>query len=439
MQDSSNIIEINNISKEYRLGVISSGMLTKDIASAWAKFRGKEDPNSRVMVNSLNNSNISSKVWALKNISLSLKKGEILGIIGKNGAGKSTILKILSRITSPTKGEAKIRGRVGSLLEVGTGFHPELTGRENIYLNGSILGLRKYEIDQRLDRIVDFSGIEQYIDTPVKRYSPGMYVRLGFAVAAHLNLDILIVDEVLAVGDMEFQRKAIGAMQGTIEDTDRTVIFVSHNMEMIKSLCSRCIVLEEGEIFFDGNVVAAINKYKELNENKTNLQIIKDKCQINFDKEPNRPFQINSIKVNNIEGDLENNFSIKEQIFVYFDFIVRKHIIDLMVNLSIFSDGQLLLTSNINDYDNQYSFRIKKGCYKAVIIIPSLTLKAGSYQLRGEMGISNFLGDVFKTDKGIEIMIHDKIDDLASNTTFTTRAGQVLFPVKWDVNFKEIE
>ena len=190
MQETYNIIEISNISKEYRLGVISSGMLTKDLSSAWARFRGKEDPNSRVMVNSLNKSNISSKVWALKNVSFSLKKGEILGVIGKNGAGKSTILKILSRITSPTKGEAKIRGRVGSLLEVGTGFHPELTGRENIYLNGSILGLRKYEIDQRLNRIIDFSGIEQYIDTPVKRYSPGIYVRLGFAVAAHLNLDI---------------------------------------------------------------------------------------------------------------------------------------------------------------------------------------------------------------------------------------------------------
>ena len=439
MQELYNIIEINNISKEYRLGVISSGMLTKDISSAWAKLRGKEDPNSRVMVNSLNQSNTSSKVWALKNISLSLKKGEILGIIGKNGAGKSTILKILSRITSPTKGNAKIRGRVGSLLEVGTGFHPELTGRENIYLNGSILGLRKYEIDQRLDMIVDFSGIEQYIDTPVKRYSPGMYVRLGFAVAAHLNLDILIVDEVLAVGDMEFQRKAIGAMQNTVGDSGRTVIFVSHNMEMIKNLCNRCIVLEKGEIFFDGNVNEAIDKYKNLNNDKIYLDIIKDNCQINFDEEPNRPFQINSIKVCNKVGDLENTFSIKEQIFVHFDFIVRKHTIDLMVNLSIFNSGQLLLSSNINDHNNNYSFRIKKGHYKAIIIIPSLTLKAGNYQLRGEMGISNFLGNVFKTEKGIEIIIHDKIEDLASNTTFTTRAGQILFPVNWDVNFKELE
>ncbi len=438
MPETPYIIEINNISKEYRLGVISTGMLTKDISSAWARLRGKEDPNSRIMVNSLNKSNISSKVWALKNVNLKLKKGEILGIIGKNGAGKSTILKILSRITSPTEGEAKIRGRVGSLLEIGTGFHPELTGRENIYLNGSILGLRKFEIDKRMDRIVDFSGIEQYIDTPVKRYSPGMYVRLGFAVAAHLDLNILIVDEVLAVGDMEFQRKAIGAMQGTVGDSNRTVIFVSHNMEMIKNLCNRCVVIEKGEIFFDGNVEEAVHKYKELNKDRTNLKVVKNKCQINFDEEPKRPFQINRIKVSNEKGELENTFSIKEKIFVHFDFIARKHVIDLMVNLSIFNNGQLLLTTNINDHDNKYSFRIKKGRYRAVIVIPSLTLKAGNYQLRGEMGISNFLGNVFKTEKGIQIKIHDKIDGLASNTTFTTRAGQILFPVKWEIDFKEL-
>ena len=439
MQDSSNIIEINNISKEYRLGVISSGMLTKDISSAWARFRGKEDPNSRVMVNSLNKSNISSKVWALKNISLSLKKGEILGIIGKNGAGKSTILKILSRITSPTKGNAKIRGRVGSLLEVGTGFHPELTGRENIYLNGSILGLRKYEIDQRLDMIVDFSGIEQYIDTPVKRYSPGMYVRLGFAVAAHLNLDILIVDEVLAVGDMEFQRKAIGAMQNTVGDSDRTVIFVSHNMEMIKNLCNRCIVLEKGEIFFDGSADEAIRMYKNLNNDKTYLDIIKNNCHIVYDQELDRPFQINSFKITDKTGKEENIFSIKDQIFVYVNFIVRQHTMDLMVNLSIFENGELLLASNINDKDNKYSFRIKKGDYKSTIFIPELTLKSGNYQLRVNMGISNYLGNVFDTKDGIEIKVHDKIEGLATNTALTTRAGKVLFPVKWDTDYNEID
>jgi lipopolysaccharide transport system ATP-binding protein len=439
LQNSYNIIEIKNLSKRYTLGVISTGMLTKDISSAWARFQGKEDPNSRVMVNNLNKSNISTKVWALKSVSLELKQGEILGIIGKNGAGKSTILKILSRITSPTEGEARIKGRVGSLLEIGTGFHPELTGRENIYLNGSILGLRKNEIDQRLDRIVDFSGIEQYIDTPVKRYSPGMYVRLGFAVAAHLDLDILIVDEVLAVGDMEFQKKAVGAMQNTVGNSNRTVIFVSHNMEMIKSLCNRCIVIEKGEIFFDGNVDEAVGKYKELNNDKINLEIIKDDCQIFFDEEPDRPFQINSIRITNATGDVENNFSIEEQIFVHFNFIVRRHTIDLMVNLSIFEDGQLLLASNINDYNNDYRFRIKRGQYKATIIIPSLTLKAGDYQLRGVMGISNYLGNVFDTKKGIEIKIHDKIDGLASNTTFTTRAGKVLFPAKWDIDYKELK
>ena len=197
-------------------------------------------------------------------------------------------------------------------------------------------------------------------------------------------------------------------------------------------------MIEKGEIFFDGNVDEAIFKYKELNDDKTNLEIIKNDCQIFFDEEPNRPFQINSIRVTNETGDLENIFSIKEPIFVHFNFIARRHIIDLMVNLEILENGQLLLASNINDYDNTYRFRIKKGQYKATITIPSLTLKNGSYQLRGAMGISNYPKDAFTPKKGIEFKIHDKVDGLASNTTFTTRAGKVLFPVKWGIDYKEL-
>ncbi len=243
------------------MGTISTGMFTKDIASAWARFRGKDDPNSLVTSNSnAHDSNGPDLVWALKDINLEIKRGEILGIIGKNGAGKTTLLKIISRITSPTKGRINISGRTASLIEVGTGFHGELTGRENIYLNGSILGLRKHEINQRLDKIIDFSGVEKYIDTPVKRYSSGMYVRLGFSVAAHLDPDILIVDEVLAVGDAEFQKKCLGKMKN-ISSEGRTVLFVSHNMSSIINLCNRGILLNDGEVIKDGQAEDVVENY----------------------------------------------------------------------------------------------------------------------------------------------------------------------------------
>ena len=258
----SNVIEVKDISKEYRLGTISTGMFTKDIASAWARFCGREDPNSLVTSGlDINDSDNSERIFALKDINLEVSEGEILGIIGKNGAGKTTLLKILSRITSPTTGRINIKGRTASLIAVGTGFHGELTGRENIYLNGTIMGLRKYEIDQRIEEIIDFSGVERYIDTPVKRYSSGMYVRLGFAVAAHLDPDILMVDEVLAVGDIEFRKKAIGKMENVSYKQGKTVLFVSHNMASISQLCSRSIILEGGEIIEDGPTELVVEKY----------------------------------------------------------------------------------------------------------------------------------------------------------------------------------
>ena len=408
-------------------------MLTKDIASAWARFRGKEDPNSRVtIVNDLQSIRGFDKVWALKDNSLEVSQGEILGIIGKNGAGKSTLLKIMSRITSPTEGEVRIKGRIGSLLEIGTGFHPELTGRENIFLNGSVLGLRKHEIDQRFNEIVDFSGVRQFIDTPVKRYSPGMYVRLGFAVAAHLNPDILIVDEVLAVGDIEFQKKAAGAIQGTVNN-NRTVIFVSHNMEMIKSLCTRCIVIEKGELYFDGNTDEAITKYKKLNR-ITGIDYKKD-CQVNFYDEPNRPFQITNLLITNDLGQEENTFSIKEPIIIHINFIVRENTNDLMVGFQILFSDELLLASNLNDCDNKFKFRIKKGNYKAAIKIPAFKLKAGDYQLRYFMGVSNYPITSHAPEKGLQLKIHDRVDGLEL-TTFSSRAGKVLFPVKWSVDYQ---
>ncbi len=257
---SETVISVENLYKEYKLGVISHGTLYKDLQSWWARVRGKEDPNS--LISAHHSSDVEAGSFlALNDVSFEVKEGEILGIIGKNGAGKSTLLKILSRITSPTKGQIKTKGRVGSLLEVGTGFHPELTGRENIYLNGAILGMKKWEIDKKLDEIIDFAGIERHIDTPVKRYSSGMYVRLAFSVAAHLEPNILVVDEVLAVGDVEFQKKALGKMEDVSKREGRTILFVSHNMAAVQQLCQKGIILSKGQLIYSGTILESVNKY----------------------------------------------------------------------------------------------------------------------------------------------------------------------------------
>ena len=263
----STAIEFNNISKLYRLGLVSSGTLSNDLKRWWTmNVLGKEDPFLKVgSVNDRSKAADSEYVWALKNIDIKVEQGDVIGVIGKNGAGKSTLLKLLSRVTGPTTGTIKARGRIGSLLEVGTGFHSEMTGRENIYLNGAILGMTKKEITRKLDEIVDFSGCERYIDTPVKRYSSGMMVRLGFAVAAHLDPEILVVDEVLAVGDAEFQKKAIGKMQDVSQGEGRTVLFVSHNMASIKNLCKNGVLLENGMVRTIGKIDDVVGEYMAAN------------------------------------------------------------------------------------------------------------------------------------------------------------------------------
>jgi lipopolysaccharide transport system ATP-binding protein len=255
------VIKVENLYKQYRLGQVSTGSIAHDLNRWWHAVRGKEDPYQKITgLNNRDQADSSEYVWALQDINFSVKQGEVLGIIGKNGAGKSTLLKILSKVTSPTKGNIKVKGRIASLLEVGTGFHPELTGRENIFLNGAILGMTKTEIRSKFDEIVAFSGVEKYIDTPVKRYSSGMYVRLAFAVAAHLEPEILIVDEVLAVGDAEFQKKCLGKMKD-VSGEGRTVLFVSHNMAAVKSLCTRGIVLMNGEVVCYNNIIESIDYY----------------------------------------------------------------------------------------------------------------------------------------------------------------------------------
>lgn len=269
------VIKIENLSKAYQIGQIGTGTLSRDMERWWiTKIMGKEDPFLRLgETNDRTAKGDSNVVWSLKNLDFEVRQGEALGIIGRNGAGKSTLLKLLSRVTSPTTGRIKIKGRVASLLEVGTGFHPELTGRENIYLNGSILGMRKREIDRRLDEIINFSGVERYIDTPVKRYSSGMYVRLAFAVAAHLESEILIVDEVLAVGDAEFQKKCVGKMNEASSQEGRTILFVSHNMASISNLCEKTAILDKGIIYALGPTQAMIREYNQINRSAYNVPL----------------------------------------------------------------------------------------------------------------------------------------------------------------------
>ena len=273
------IIHVENLSKAYQIGQIGTGTISKDIERFWiTKVLGNEDPFLKIgETNDRSKKGESNIVWSLKDINFEINQGDAVGIIGKNGAGKSTLLKLLSRVTSPTTGEIKVKGRIASLLEVGTGFHPELSGKENIYLNGAILGMRKKEITRKLDEIIDFSGVERYIDTPVKRYSSGMYVRLAFAVAAHLESEILIVDEVLAVGDAEFQKKCLGKMGDISKGEGRTVLFVSHNMAAVKSLCTKGIVLENGLISFEGKINDVLSLYENTNNQNVNMEFVGNK------------------------------------------------------------------------------------------------------------------------------------------------------------------
>jgi len=268
-------IKVENLSKAYQLGQIGTGTISRDLARWYAKIRGKEDPFLKIGESNIQNiKSESDLVWSLKDINFEIEQGDAVGIIGRNGAGKSTLLKILSKVTTPTTGKIFGKGRIASLLEVGTGFHPELSGRENIFLNGAILGMRKKEIQRKLEEIVDFAGIERYLDTPVKRYSSGMYVRLAFAVAAHLESEILIVDEVLAVGDAEFQKKCLGKMGEVSKREGRTVLFVSHNMNAILNFCSKAHLLINGQLAYSGEVIKTIEQYTKAKNQIASTQII---------------------------------------------------------------------------------------------------------------------------------------------------------------------
>ena len=337
------VISVEHLTKQYDLGVIGTGTLSRDLERWWARTRGKPDPYA-IIGRSQKPSGKNESILALDDVSFTVQQGEALGIIGRNGAGKSTLLKILSRVTAPTSGVVKVRGRIGSLLEVGTGFHPELTGRENVYLNGAILGMRKAEVSRKFDEIVAFSGVERFIDTPVKRYSSGMYVRLAFAVAAHLDPEILIVDEVLAVGDAEFQKKCLGKMSDVASE-GRTVLFVSHNMGSISELCEKTIFLANGTVEEIGPTSAMIESYL-----KSGISYNK---KVNSSDEINRnyvgPYEIRSVWLENSEGEECYLFRHYDDLVFCMKYHSESNPVVVGVSVRDMYNQPLIYLSNIND------------------------------------------------------------------------------------------
>ena len=366
----STAIEFNNISKLYRLGLVSTGTLSHDLKRWWTvSILRKEDPYLKIgSVNDRSKKADSEYVWALKDIDFKVEQGDVIGIIGKNGAGKSTLLKLLSRVTGPTTGTIKAKGRIGSLLEVGTGFHPELTGRENIFMNGSILGMTKQEINSKLDEIVDFSGCERYIDTPVKRYSSGMKVRLGFAVAAHLDPEILVVDEVLAVGDAEFQKKAIGKMQDVAQGEGRTVLFVSHNMASIRQLCQHGVLLENGSVKATGEVNEIVDLYLEQETLRG---------EENYERTLENGLKAGSITV--LKSAVEykgNNLNSAMPFDLVYEFYNEEEGLTLAVNPHVYNSQGVCLFNIETKVEH-----LHKGYHRAVFHVPGGLFCAGNYKV----------------------------------------------------------
>lgn len=367
------VIKAEDISKQYRLGVVGTGTVRDDLKRWWFNVRGKEDPFLKIGESNDRSSKAESDyVWSLQNINFEVNQGDSVGIIGRNGAGKSTLLKILSQVTLPTTGKIYTKGRIASLLEVGTGFHPEMTGRENIYLNGAILGMRKHEITRKFNEIVAFSGVERYIDTPVKRYSSGMYVRLAFAVAAHLESEILIVDEVLAVGDADFQKKCLGKMNEVSKGEGRTVLFVSHNMAAVKSLCTKGIVLENGLLAYSGPSEQAVSYYLKDGGSETSNIYFYDK---NLDT---AIFKLNSIAIKNANRTLEDPILENETITLITDIDFKKDAKRYSITYHLYNElGEALFSL----YDPESVSNIQEGNNKLSCEIPANFFQSGNFAL----------------------------------------------------------
>jgi len=419
----STIIKIENLYKEYRLGVIGHDTLYRDLQSWWAKVRGKEDPNS--IIGQKKRIGSDNQILALNKINLEIKSGEAIGIIGANGAGKSTLLKILSRVTAPTKGIVKIKGRIASLLEVGTGFHSELTGRENIYLNGAINGMTKREITKKLGQIVEFAGVERFIDTPVKRYSSGMHVRLGFAVAAHLDPEILVVDEVLAVGDANFQKKAISKMDDASKDSGRTVLFVSHNMDSIRRLCKRCILLNRGTILADGETNQIIDRYigQELDHQKPEM-IWNGPSKSN---QPKGVFPgdelVNPLRltVENSRGEICSRFSEIDDIYFKFKCDVLRKSDQMAIGMTITNQMNINVLAMRDNSRDHIGENIYPGSYVFETMLKGNLLNEGNYKV--SIGI---------TEGSSAIHIREaNVVSFSIVDTYNSKGVRGLYPNKW--------
>lgn len=410
------VISVEHLSKQYDLGVIGTGTLTRDFERWWARARGKPDPYA-IIGRDQRSSDKNESILALDDVSFTVQQGEALGIIGRNGAGKSTLLKILSRVTAPTSGSVKVKGRIGSLLEIGTGFHPELTGRENVYLNGAIYGMNKAEVARKFDEIVAFSGVEQFIDTPVKRYSSGMYVRLGFAVAAHLDPEILIVDEVLAVGDAEFQKKCLGKM-GDVTDEGRTVLFVSHNMVSMRNLCARTILLKDGKILNEGSTDEIIHEYLHVYQ-KPNEFNVNEKQRLgdqririlNFSIEPAIPTTGESFTC---RVDVENYGN-------------ARIIADISISFTA-EDGSKVFQMHSGHMQKGLSF--KSGHCQITANLESLHLAPGKYDVNLWVGSGKMIFDWVPEAYSFDV----KSGTFQEGIYVDARGYPVIVPSKWTVN-----
>lgn len=416
---SNTVIKVEHISKQYRLGDVSTGSFAHDLNRGFHKLRGKGDPYAKVTeANDRTIKGSSDYIWALQDINFEVKQGEVVGIIGKNGAGKSTLLKILSRTTSPTNGTVKIKGKVASLLEVGTGFHPELSGRENIFLNGAILGMSRREIQRKFDEIVDFSGVERYIDTPVKRYSSGMYVRLAFAVAAHLEPDILIVDEVLAVGDAEFQKKAIGKMKDVSNKGGRTVLYVSHNLNSIALLCNKGILIETGQMKSIGEIENVITLY-----NASDNKNITDLFEIRNENKKVWLSKFEMIEQLNHSSIIETFMPVA--IKLGFESVKEYKNVNIGVGLNDLN-GVRIFTLFSKSFIKSYS--LESGYNEVVCYLDSLPLKPGNYFI--EISIASDLELLDYYDYGLQVEI--KIPSITRMYFPSSTQGSICLNQKWE-------
>ncbi|RVU01630.1 ATP-binding cassette domain-containing protein [Mucilaginibacter limnophilus] len=419
-------IRAENISKAYQLGEIGTGTISNDLQRWFARVRGKEDPF--LQVGETNDRTIRGKsdiVWSLKDINFDINRGDAVGIIGRNGAGKSTLLKLLSRVTAPTTGTIKVKGRIASLLEVGTGFHPDLTGRENIFLNGAILGMRRYEIKSQFDAIVDFAGVERYIDTPVKRYSSGMYVRLAFAVAAHLDSEILIVDEVLAVGDYEFQKKCLGKMKAIGQGEGKTVLFVSHNMGSIKNLCSKGIYLKNGILQQTGNIDTIISHYQK----DLSYTVGDEQCEISFEPSPKQAY-ISHLSISNEHGLVKQEFDVFEQVVLNIKYFVNEPTLGFSPLIDIKKDGIDMFYSLLSDIDETVLEGQQPGEYNYRVKLHS-PLKKGRYTLTFRLSKLR-VGDVDGYEDILTFYVDEFSFDPTNKSYASFRKGLVASIFGWE-------